>query len=227
MMAKKRALKTKFMRDVSVSFGGVSIGKKTARIAMKMERDESFALVKIDEELCGRRLTGKIQLGRKGDTAGQTTIWNEEQSIAGTFDVTALSMKPTEFGFGATFKKTEIDLALLGDFSNGEGRMRIESVSEIPVDKVEEKETENGSIPGTYKSDAPWAKISMDSVFEGSKLKALKGAGIETVGDYADYFKPAANGFTKKLVDIKGIGEKAATFIEDRMLEVFRDNPTK
>lgn len=224
-MAKKK--RKNESRSIAVNFGGVSIGKKTARISMKMQRDEAFSLKDADESLCGRRLTGSIQLGRKNDADGQVTMWDDTERIEGSFDITRMGVSPEEYSFGATFKKTEIDLALLGDFSNGEGRMLIDSVELIPVDVVEEKETQNGSLPGTYKVEGEWAKASLDGLFSGAKLKSLNGAGLETVGDYSKYFEPEKNGHTKQLVDIKGIGQAAATFIEDRMLEFFRDNPVE
>ncbi len=90
----------------------------------------------------------------------------------------------------------------------------------------EDRDDESGqqSIPGTYTQSAPWRQASLDGLFEGSILKALKGAGLATVGDLHDYTQPGANGFEKRLCDIKGIGQAKVQLIEDRMMEFWRDN---
>lgn len=218
------ATATKPELNVPVNFGGVSIGKATARISMKIERDESFSITRAEESFCGRRLIGKIQLGRKGDQDGQTTMWDDAMAIEGSFDVHRMGVNLEEFSIGATFSKSEIDLTLLGDFSNGSGRMIVNSIELIPEDVVEEHDGDGESLPGTYKVDGPWKKASLDDLFSGAILKNLKAAGLQTVGDLHDYQQPSKSGHVAQLADIKGVGTAAATKIEDRMIEFWRDN---
>ena len=52
--------------DIPVTFGGVSIGKSTAKLSLKVNRDK-ISLELADELFCERRLTGKIQLGGHDD----------------------------------------------------------------------------------------------------------------------------------------------------------------
>ena len=211
--------------DIPVSFGTVSIGKKTAKISMKIERDESLSITDAEESFCGRRLTGKIISGGKGDSPGQTKFIETDICIEGAFDVHRMGVSETEFSIGATFVKGEIDVAMLGDFSSGSGRMVVSEIGMIPKDVVEEDEDEGESLPGSFTCDGPWRKASLDDLFSGGVLKSLKAAGLSTVGDLHDYQQPAKNGHVPKLADIKGLGPAKVTAIEDRMMEFWRDNP--
>lgn len=213
--------------EVPVSFGGVSIGEKTARVSMKIQRgDCGLDIVAAEDLFCGRRLTGKIQLGGKADTPGQTKFIETDVVVDGTFDIHRFGVTPEAFTTGATFSLKEIEIGDLAQFSKGQGRMVVESNDEIPTDVVDEHvEKEGESLPGSFKQDGPWRKVSMDSLFTGGILKSLKGAGINTVGDLQSYQEPdKKTGFIKQLADIKGIGPTKVEQVEKRMEEFWRDN---
>lgn len=208
-------------------FGGVSIGQQTAKLSIKVDR-EHLNIVAADEALCGRRVAGKVAVGRAGDTPGQMLLLEEmDDVIEATFDIHRFGVTPDSFTSGLTFKLKEIDVGQLARFSKGSGRLIMDSVEEIPSDSVEEHDHDQDgqtTIEGTFTTDVPWRKVSLDTLFSGGVLKSLKGAGLATVGDMHDYQQPEKNGFVKQLADIKGLGPAKVQQVEDRMMEFWRDN---
>jgi hypothetical protein len=221
--------KKRSILEVAVAFGGVSIGEKTARVSMKIARGESgLDIVAAEDLFCGRRLTGRIQLGGKTDTPGQTKFIETDVVVDGTFDIHRFGVTPEAFTTGATFSLKEIDIGDLAQFSKGQGRMVVNDKTEIPHDAIVEDADDDDNektLPGTFTQDKPWRKVLLDTLFVGQVLKALKAAGLATVGDLHDYQQPSKSGFIKQLADIKGLGPAKVQIIEDRMLEFWRDNP--
>lgn len=212
--------------DIPVQFGGVSIGQSTAKLSMKIVRG-AMSLEFADELFCERRLRGRIQLGGHDDGSGQLKFFDTDPCIDGSFDVHRFGVTADAFTTGATFKKNELDLSVLGDFSKGTGRMLVFEHTDIPDEMPDDDHDDTQqSIPGTFSSDLPWRSVSLDLLFTGSLLKALKAAGIGTVGDLHDYTQPdPKSGFEKRLTDIKGIGQSKVQVIEDKLVEFWRDNP--
>lgn len=213
--------------ELPVEFGNISIGSETAKLSVKINK-ERLNINAAEELLCGRRLSGSVQLGGADDSNGQSKLFEVDVTVDGTFDIHRFGVGPKEYTSGLTFKIAEIEIGDLAQFSKGKGRLLVESNIEIPhdvADDDDENET-NQTLPGTFKSDLPWRKVSMDTLFRGAILKALKGAGIATVGDYADFFEPSKSGYSKTLAqDVKGLGPAKITEVENRMEEFFRDNP--
>lgn len=216
--------------DLPVEFGGVSIGQQTAKLSIKINR-EFLNIVAADDALCGRRVTGKVAFGRSGDTPGQMLLLEEmDEVIEATFDIHRFGVTPDHFTSGLTFKLKEIDIGQLARFSKGSGRLVLDEVEEIPrdaVDDSEDAEEVDGqtTMEGTFRTDGPWRKVALDTLFSGAVLKSLKAAGLATVGDLHDYQQPdKKSGYVKQLTDIKGIGESKVQQIEDRMMEFWRDN---
>lgn len=209
--------------DLPVSFGGVSIGESTARLAMKIDR-QHLRITRADKLLCGRRLTGKVELGGNEDSPSQTTMFEKEMSVDATFDIHRFGVTETHFTTGATFKLKEIAVGDLAKFSKGAGRLVVDEVIDIPADVVEEKAAA-GHLPGQYKAKGKWTKHSLDEMFVGNILKSMKAAGLETVGDLHEFQQPEKNGHIKQLTDIKGIGAAKVSTIEDTMLNFWKDNP--
>lgn len=215
--------------DIPVAFGGASIGESTTRLSLKIDRSK-LDLIEAENLFCERRLTGKIQRGGADDGSGQLKFFDTDPRIDGSFDVHRFGVTSEAFTTGITFKTSEIDANIIAKFAKGTGRLVVLEAVEIPEDAEpdEHDEDDNGqqSIPGTYETDKPWREASLDALFSGALLKALKAAGIGTVGDLYDYQQPdPKTGYEKRLGDIKGIGPSKVQVIEDRMVEFWRDNP--
>ena len=211
--------------DFPVEFGGVSIGQKTARIGLTVSRDV-LNINAADELFVERRVTGIVVLGGGEDSAGQTTFIDTDERIEGTFDIHRFGVKSETYTTGLTFNLKDIDIATLALFSKGKGRLILTDISEIPTDVVDEHDDDEGQQSFEDLSVAGEAfDTSLDFLFTGSLLKNMKAAGLQTVRDIVEWTKPDKSGFCKQLTDIKGVGESAASKIELRMIEFWRDNP--
>lgn len=114
--------------DIAVSYGGVSIGKQTARLGLTIER-KSLNVVAADEAFCNRRLHGKVLLG---DDDG--TLFEKSLEVLGVFDVKGFRATSDAIGVGLTFQMNEIDIATLAKFSKGGGRLVVDKIAAIPHD---------------------------------------------------------------------------------------------
>ncbi len=218
--------KQKQMHEIPVEYGGVSVGDETARLSLRISR-ESLNIIAADELLCGRRLAGSVQLGGLGDCEGQSKLFDCDVEVGGTFDVHRFGVSSKHYSTGLTFKLKEINIGDLAQFSKGSGRLCIAEISDIPHDVADDDngdKAENKTLPGTFATDLPWKKVSLDTLFRGVILKSLKGAGLSTVGDLHEYQQPSKSGHINQLSDIKGLGVAKVTEVEDRMIEFWRDN---
>lgn len=204
--------------EVSVKFGGVSVGDATTRIGIKIER-ERLKLNDADRVFCGHRLTGRVELGNYDDSSGQGRFVPAEK-FEGVFDCKRLGWDSSNITTGLTFIKKDIALDLIGLFAKGSGRLLITDIADIP-EEAPDHEDDAPSLPGTFKADGPWADVMLSTLFEGAILKSFHNAKIKTVGDMA--------AFTSKefqtLGDITGLGPVKVEMIEKRMEEFWRDNP--
>lgn len=123
--------------DLIVSFGNVSIGDKTARIGVAVDRS-SLTVSNADKSLCGRRLTGKIVSQPAGDAPGQETLPGFESGntdLATSFDVKSFSVTPKNIAFGLTFSLRDLDIGLLGNFAKRNGRLQVSEITDLPEDE--------------------------------------------------------------------------------------------
>jgi len=128
--------------DLSVDFQGVSIGDGTARVGVKISRNQ-LSLTKADQSLCGRRITGQIVLTPGGDDPDQTYMFDDlKHKIVSTFDIKSFSTRPDWFSCGITFALQEIDCRELGLFAKKQGRLIASDVQLIPGKADEKNEDE-------------------------------------------------------------------------------------
>ena len=215
--------------EIPVEFGNVNIGDETVKISLKIDR-EKIDLDQADNVFCGRRLTGSVQKGGYDDGDRQSKLFQTDINVQGTFDIHRFGVTPKAFTTGLTFKKGEIEVGEISGLAKGKGRLLIDDCIDIPHNVAEpedDKPETNQTLPGTFKSDLPWKKVSLDTLFKGGLLKSLKEAGLDTVGALYEYQQPDKNGNVKQLRDIPGLGPQKVTQVEDRMLEFWRDNPTE
>lgn len=210
------AMKVESVIDIGVLFKGVSIGKNTARIGVKIDR-KRLPLAKADEVFCGHRLDGSLVLGRADESPGQSQLFDNSELLDGVFDCKSLSIGADSVSLGLTFSLNDINVAELAKYSNTPGRVIVDDVGEIPEDAKDDHEEHH--VPGTLAADGPWREFELSEMFEGAVLKSLHAADIKTVGELHDW-----TASDKRLIDIKGIGEGKAQEIEDRMMQFWQDN---
>lgn len=134
---KKKVAAAKIVKTIPVNFGTVSLGAGTARLGIKVSRSD-LSLDTADELFSGRRLNGTIIL-RSDEDPKQTKFIDSDYSLKGAFDVKGFRTTIESFSCGLTFGIREIDLNDVGHFSNGKGRIDIESVDELETDDPEEE----------------------------------------------------------------------------------------
>lgn len=218
MSKKKPAL------DLPVAFGGVSIGDGTARLGIKIDR-AALTIDKADASLCGRRLAGRVVLG-KGDSAQQELINDRQHCVASVFDVKRIGVAPKNISAGLTFSLEDIDVRELSIFAKKSGRLIVDTIAELPDededgdddDAADEDDDEDEGEEASSNGD--WRSIPLSKIYGGDILKILRKKRIRTVGDLAKYTSSG-----KKLTDIDGIGPGRAGNISERMDEWWKKHP--
>ena len=128
-MAKKKSMA---ILDVSVSFGGVSIGDTTAKVSFTVDRG-SFDLEAADRFLCGKRLTGRLVVVRGNEDPDQEPLPGMEDDkfeLASVFDCKGFRATPKAIASGAVFLLESIDVSVLGHIAKKSGRLIVASVEE-------------------------------------------------------------------------------------------------
>jgi len=133
-MAKQKAGK---VLDLSCSFQNLSLGDKTARIGVLVDRKE-LSLSAADKQICGRRLTGRLLAVPAGDNGDQDRLFDDARDLDGIFDVKRFGVSDKEITFGLTFALKDLDVATLAHFAQRSGKLMIDNVADIPE---EEKKT--------------------------------------------------------------------------------------
>ena len=112
--------------DIPVAYGGVSIGKETARLGMTIDR-KVLNVVGANEAFCNRRLHGRVMLGNDDGA-----LFDKSLAVESVFDVKGFRVTSDAIGVGLTFQMNEIDIATLAKFSKGGGRLVVDEISQIP-----------------------------------------------------------------------------------------------
>jgi hypothetical protein len=220
-MAKKKVKASEVLLDLPVKFGNVSLGVRTGKISFSIDRSQ-ITLAKADEYFVDRRLTGKLVLGRNGDSSKQTQLVEDLNiEIPGAFDVKGFRVGAEKLSsLGATFYLKEVELHDAARFSGGSGRLVVNNVDFIPEDAEDEfEETERPML-----AEGPWSDVSLDELFDPkAALRAnLKKASINTVGELANLTAAKGETWSK---GIPGIGPSARQKIEDRLEKFWAENP--
>jgi hypothetical protein len=135
-MAKRKAEE---VLNVRVDFGNIGIGDETARVGIRIDR-ENLDVNRADEVFCGRRLTGKIITVRDGDAPEQRELIDtgSQHELKGVFDVKQFSANRKRISTGLTFSLAEIDVSEIGHFAKRSGRLIVTSAEELPDGHDEE-----------------------------------------------------------------------------------------
>jgi hypothetical protein len=116
-----------------VKFGNENYGDETARLGIKINRD-NMNINAADEALCGKRLAGSIVVGA-ADTQQARLLDDAQYKVNGVFDVKGYSVKVKHISTGLTFSLESIDREELSHFARQEGHLIVETVDELVMDE--------------------------------------------------------------------------------------------
>jgi len=225
--------------ELGVSFGNVSIGDGTARLGIKLDR-EQVELETAEELFCGRRLTGQVVVVANGEDPDQRHLFDgNKPEIEATFDVKRFSMGPKDITTGLTFSIGDVDVETLSHFAKRKGELRIASVSKLEdasddFDEEEDAEEadEEAEELAEDKHDAAhgkdtdpngWRRRDVSHLGAPDRVtNALRTAGVKTLGKLSDTMNKGGVWWHH---DLKGIGEKAAEQIGDLFAEFWSRHP--
>lgn len=123
--------------ECPVEFGGVSIGKATARLAINIARS-NLSLESADELFVGHRLTCRISLDREGEKNGQKSLLKDaNHRIDAICDTKRIGANADTISTGLVFSLADVDIAELAKFSKGQGKLTVSNVAEIPAEEKE------------------------------------------------------------------------------------------
>ncbi len=133
-MARKRTAK---VLDLAVAFGNLSVGDKTCRIGVSVDRSE-LSVSQADKNLCERRLSGYLVCKPPGDHPDQETFdgMDGDSEIKGVFDVKSFTVSKDALSLGLTFAVASVNVSALAHFAKRAGRVLIDEVDEIPEKQV-------------------------------------------------------------------------------------------
>lgn len=229
----------KAVLNVPVSFLGVSIGATTARLGIKIARDD-LELTEADFALCGHRLTGSVTVQPSGEHPDQKEAFDTGKKlvIQGTFDVKRFGVSPDDFSAGLTFGKRDVDISELSGFANRTGNLRVDNVSEIPEDEETadehgEEAEEEEPAPKAVTAAAPkhesnghhkilnWRDVPIAALNLSNSCQVLSKAGIENLGQMADYERANSDG----LKGLEGMTAKRFTHVTERVQQYWEGHP--
>ena len=118
-MAKQKATK------LEVSFTGVSFGKDTARIGVKMARDKGLTLVQTEALLCGARLECTLSVTDEDGVLIKGAAGPVLSSVA---DVRGINVKPDGITFGLTFNIEGLKMDALIELREKSGVLKVSRV---------------------------------------------------------------------------------------------------
>lgn len=118
-------------RNIPVEFGNLSIGDASARLSLRIERDE-LDLDDAVETLCERRLTATIEVGD-----GHPRLFDSDPvpKIMSAFDTRKVGIGSKHYSTGLTCALQEVDVRELARFAKQRGVIRIADVSAIPEEE--------------------------------------------------------------------------------------------
>ena len=130
MSKKKTPAANSSVLDVPVEFGGLSIGDVTARIGVRIDR-EQMNIIAADECFTGKRLSVVVSLG-SSDPEQKELFKGRSFEVTGSVDVKRLGVTASQFSAGLTFNLESIDVATIAKFSKGKGRLKVFEVATLP-----------------------------------------------------------------------------------------------
>jgi hypothetical protein len=124
--------------DLPVTYGNVSIGDKTARVGIVIDRSQ-ITVTRADKSMVGKRLIGRILANppeeRNPDQGRLDGMDAEIVTLAGAFDVKALGVTAKTISCGLTFALASIEVDQLAHFAKRIGRLVVDAVEALDEDE--------------------------------------------------------------------------------------------
>lgn len=140
--------------DIGCEFGGVTYGKNTVRVGVKIERGD-VPMSRWEERLCDKRVECILRLGHKDEAAGQSALVDDDPvEVAGVVDIKTISLSGGVVSFGATFAKDDADEQDATRLACRPGRFIATKVGSIP-EKTKTKKTKYGDCQPQLFDDHP------------------------------------------------------------------------
>ena len=133
-MAKKNK---ESVMELPVSYGGLSVGDKTARIGVSISRG-NLSITKADKAFCCKRLDVSIKAMSNGAQADNQPLPGMEGSdweVGGVADVKGWSTNGKSITFGLTFNLENVEVETLSHFPKREGTLVVDAVEDIPEEE--------------------------------------------------------------------------------------------
>lgn len=123
--------------DIPVDFGGISLGKDTARIGISFPMSV-LSLEKAFETLCGHRLQCAITLDKSNDQEnGQKRIVDDlDEQIDCLVDVKKIGVSPDTISAGLTLAIVDLDLPRFAKFRKSKGRLVVSSIQPLEPEEL-------------------------------------------------------------------------------------------
>lgn len=120
--------------EVRVDFGNVNFGDQTARLGVKIAR-EDLTLEEADRLFCGRRLFGTVSITPPDSNQKRLPgLEDDPVLIEESFDTKQIGVSPHGFSLGLTFNLKSIDCANLVKFAKKTGVLSVVSVKDLDGD---------------------------------------------------------------------------------------------
>lgn len=234
--------------DLDCEFGGVSIGDTTARVGVKLTR-ENLDLHEADGFFAGRRLECEISLLNRMDR-GQKRLPSMEDdtppSIEAQADCKGYRVDAKKFGASLTFALDSIDVTELAQFAKSKGTVRANVVGDLADEPDEDEDdaessgddivTQERTKGGRHVTKRTPAKVSVVKNDAGAEqpMKALVDFGLPSskCKAVAASVGPTIGHLEKKMREdawwhrnIKGIGKEYVDRVTDALTAFRRANP--
>jgi hypothetical protein len=228
--------------SVDVEFGNVSNGDETARVGIKIDRDE-IELDDCETYFCGRRVEAELyaRITSQQSLEGMESDQPTEVMIRAQFDINGYRVSPKAVTAGLTVPLNVVDRSMFGWLARRNGTLRCTHVADLDKDDQRDnqsafdEESTSDSLSGqkTFGTAAVAAerkRAGQDEAGRESikKLGMTKGltanveaAGCKTIADLEEFIR--TNEWWHR--NIKGVGEEKVNIILDSLMVYRQQHP--
>ena len=131
--------------DVPVKFAKVSVGVGAVSIGITIDRSR-MSLAQADRVLCGRRLTGKIEVLHEDEDADQTHLLDDMDVlhlVESVFDVKSFRANRKTIGATLSFSIGSSDVKEICEFAERSGRLSVDLIQAVDAANSKTKDDDD------------------------------------------------------------------------------------